>query len=66
MNFRQNALVTYIKESRVELLKVTWPTRQEVIQHTLVVVVVSIALAAFLGGLDYGFSKLLELVINKR
>lgn len=43
-----------------ELRKVTWPTRQETTNLTLVVVVVSAALGLFLGGLDYGFNWIIE------
>ena len=38
-----------------ELRKVTWPTREEAIRLTAIVVVVSLALGIFLGGVDYIF-----------
>ena len=40
-------------EVRQETKKVNWPTRKEAFKYTLIVVGVSIAVAAFLGGLDY-------------
>jgi len=43
-----------------ELRKVSWPTRQETINLTMVVVVVAAALGLFLGGLDYVFNWLIE------
>jgi preprotein translocase subunit SecE len=43
-----------------ELRKVTWPTRQETINLTIVVLVVAAALGLFLGGLDYVFNWFLE------
>jgi preprotein translocase subunit SecE len=43
-----------------ELRKVTWPTRQETMNLTLVVMVVSAALGLFLGGLDYVFNWIVE------
>ena len=43
-----------------ELRKVTWPTRQETLNLTMVVVVVSAALGVFLGALDYGFNWIIE------
>ena len=46
-----------------ELRKVTWPTRQEVIHLTTVVLVVSAILGAFLGLADMGFSWLIEQTI---
>jgi preprotein translocase subunit SecE len=52
---------TFLKEARIELKKVTWPTRQETIRYTGTVVVISIALAIFLGTLD----ALFQFVLNK-
>jgi len=52
-------LVNFLKEVRFELKKVTWPTRQETIRFTLLVIGVSVGVAAFLGGLDYLFSIIL-------
>lgn len=45
--------------------KVTWPTRKETYNYTILVVVISIAVALFLGGIDLGFNKILEIVINR-
>jgi preprotein translocase subunit SecE len=52
--------VQFIKEVRVELKRVTWPTRQQTIKYTLMVVGLSLAVAAFLGGLDFLFTWLLN------
>ncbi len=43
-----------------ELRKVTWPTRREVMNLTVVVLVVSLLLGAFLGVADLGFGWLVE------
>ena len=52
-------------ESRHELMQVQWPTRSETVYLTIMVMVLSIIVAAFLGGLDYLFSYLLRIfVIN--
>jgi preprotein translocase subunit SecE len=53
----------FIKETRRELTKVTWPTRDEVIQMTSLVIIVSLAVGIYIGALDFGFSKLLESII---
>jgi preprotein translocase subunit SecE len=52
--------IEFLKEVRIELKRVTWPTRQEAIKHTLIVIGLSLAVAAFLGGLDFLFSWLLN------
>jgi len=59
-----NKLVRYIKASVEEMKKVTWPTKKETYQYTLLVIGISLAIAAFLGALDYIFSFILELVIK--
>ena len=48
-----NKLVQYIKDSKDELKNVTWPTKKEVKHHTVLVVAISLGVAAFLGVVDY-------------
>lgn len=58
--------VVFLKEVRDELKKVVWPTRDEIIRLTGVVVLVSLLVGLFLGGADFILTKLFELVIIKR
>ena len=55
-----NRIVTFLKEARIELKKVTWPSREDTVRYTLAVIVVSIALAVYLGGMDYLFQFILN------
>ncbi len=57
-------LTEYIKETRAELRHVTWPTRQQALSYTVVVIAISIFTALFLGFFDFAFSKLLSLIIK--
>ncbi len=57
------SLIQYIKDSRAELKKVQWPTRQETTRYTILVIVISIAVAAFLGFFDYIFNLILEYLV---
>jgi len=59
-----NRLIDYIKASVEEMKKVTWPTKKETYNYTLLVIGLSLAVAAFLGALDYFFNWLLGLVIK--
>jgi len=52
--------VNYLKETRAEMAQVSWPSRKETINLTIVVVVVSLVTAAFLGLFDYIFSLVLQ------
>ena len=56
-------LIQYFKEVRVELDKVTWPSREQTIEKTIMVVVVSIAVGLYIGGLDLLFTWLTKLFI---
>lgn len=56
-------LTNYIKNSIIELKKVSWPTKQQAIRHTLLVIAISLVVAAFLGIVDFILTKALQLVI---
>ena len=59
-----NPLVKYFRETRGELRKVTWPTRQESWRLTWIVLAVTIAFAIALGLMDAALSELFELLID--
>lgn len=46
-------IINYFKEVRAELSKVIWPTREQTIRYTVLVIVVAVAVGLILGGLDY-------------
>jgi len=50
----------FFKEVWTEGKKIDWPSREETIRYTLIVIVISVAVAAFLGGLDFVFMSILE------
>jgi len=54
----------FVKESIAELKKVVWPTKQQVVKLTLIVVGVSLLVGAFIGGLDYLFTQLAGLIVK--
>lgn len=62
--FNPKRLINYFKESKDELKKVIWPSRKEAVKHTLIVIGVSLAVAIFLGAIDYlmnfGLSELIQ------
>ena len=55
----------FFKEVYVELRKTNWLSRSEVVRYTLLVLAVTVIVAAFLGGLDYVFSALIQKFIVK-
>jgi len=60
-----NKIITFVKEARIELKKVNWPTRKQTINYTLLVIGVSVAVSIFLGSLDYLFGYLLKVFVIK-
>jgi len=52
----------YIKETRNEMSHVNWPTRQQTVRFTLLVIAVALGTAILLGVCDFVFSKLLTLL----
>ena len=59
-------LWSFIKGARIELRKVVWPTRQETIQTTLVVVAMVVVAALILWGIDTLFFWLVGWLTGQR
>jgi len=53
----------FFSESRQELRHVNWPTRQEAVRLTSIVIGMSVGLAVFLGAFDYFFTYLIKTFI---
>jgi len=52
-------ITDYLKETRAEVKHVNWPTRQQAIIFTVVVVIISVVVAYLLGLFDFIFSKVI-------
>ena len=61
----KNAVANYISETIAELKKVTWLSRRDLLYLSGIVLLVTVAVGVILGGIDFGFSKLIQLLINK-
>jgi preprotein translocase subunit SecE len=57
--------VVFLKEVRDELRKVVWPTRDEIIRLTGVVIIVSVGVGVFLGVVDFILTKIVGLLITR-
>jgi len=58
-----NALIRYFKDTRAEIAKVTWPTREEGLRLTWVVLVVTIVASIAIFGIDFLFGLLIRLIV---
>jgi preprotein translocase subunit SecE len=61
---KQNAIQRYLNETTGELRKVSWPTRQEAVQLTIIVLIVMVFMGIFLGGMDLVAGHVLNLVLG--
>ena len=52
--------VTFLQETYDELKKVVWPSRNEVVRLTAVVITISLIIGIYIGGLDYLFTSILN------
>lgn len=57
--------IQFVREVVTELKKVTWPTRAETVKLTLVVIVLSFVVGAFVGILDITFLKITTLLFQR-
>jgi len=48
----------YVRESVSEMRKVLWPSRNELVTYSIVVIVFVVIMVAIVAGLDFGFAKL--------
>ena len=56
--------IQFLREVKVELKKVAWPTRKQTFGSTLVVIILVTIIAFFLGAVDIGLSSLVKLVLR--
>ena len=60
---KENRLTQYFRETRAELRKVVWPTRQEALNLTIIVVGTVVVMSIFFGAIDYLLTTLFRFLI---
>ena len=58
------SLINYLKDAKVELSKVAWPTRKEITRYSILVIISVVAVAIFFGALDVGLTAGLNKLIS--
>jgi preprotein translocase SecE subunit len=56
--------ILYLQQTYDEMKKVAWPTRDTVIKLTIIVLVISVIVGIYIGGLDYLFVKATEMILK--
>jgi preprotein translocase subunit SecE len=57
-------ITEYLQETKTELKHVLWPTKAQAFYYTLIVMVLSVIVAYFLGIFDFIFTKGVEKIIS--
>lgn len=60
----KRGLRRFLKDVRVEMAKVTWPTRKDLLQSTIVVIVAVVIAGMFTGALDFVFSRIVDFLLK--
>lgn len=55
--------IQFLREVKIELKKVTWPSRKQTMGSTLVVIILVMIISLFLGVIDFSLSKLIQVVL---
>lgn len=58
-------ILVFLKEVKEELVKVAWPSREQTIRYTILVIIVAVAVGLFLGGLDYVLTVLTAFLLKR-
>jgi preprotein translocase subunit SecE len=60
---RFDVIIQFLREVKIELKKVTWPSRKDTIYATIIVLISVFIFGFFLGIVDMGLSRLIRLVL---
>jgi len=63
---RSRSRFAFFGETLAEFKKVIWPTRNDTVRLTTIVVALTVSLGLILGGVDFGFTRLIELLVGAR
>jgi preprotein translocase subunit SecE len=56
--------LAFLQETKDELTKVVWPSRNETIRLTFIVIFISLVVGLYIGGLDFLFTKITEAILK--
>ena len=57
-------VLQFLREVKIELKKVTWPSRKQTVGSTVVVIILVVIISLFLGVVDIGLSSLVHMVLQ--
>ena len=57
-------IFSFLNEVKEELTKVAWPSREQTIRYTVLVIIVTVVVGLFLGGLDYILTAITQFILE--
>lgn len=60
-----NRILNYLRATRGELKHVSWPTQKQIVIYTILVILISLFTAVYLGILDLGFKEALRFILPR-
>ena len=57
-------IISFFQEVKEELAKVAWPTRDQTLRYTILVILVALVVGVFLGGLDYILTAVTSFILE--
>jgi preprotein translocase subunit SecE len=58
--FTTMIFIDYLRDTKAELRHVSWPTKKQTLNYTIIVLLISIGTGIFLGVIDFGFAQVLK------
>ncbi|TET23640.1 MAG: preprotein translocase subunit SecE [Candidatus Cloacimonadota bacterium] len=62
---KMSRVIQFLKEVKIELLKVTWPKKDELIGSTSVVLIISVILSVFIGFADFIIRNIIFFILSR-
>ena len=59
-----NRIINYFKSINVEMKKVSWLTKKQLVNSTIIVLVFALIISTFLFVLDFGLSEVVKVIFN--
>lgn len=57
-------VMQFLNDSKVELKRVTWPSRKQTMASTFVVIIIVFVMAIYFGMIDFGLAKLIKFILG--
>ncbi len=60
-----NSLIKYFNDTASEMKQVSWPTQKQSIFYTILVLIITLVVALYIGAFDYVFSQGVQFIVNR-